>query len=153
MCRKLSIYFTVMLVLLIVIGATACNMQNYSTTMIEESTANTQNKGRQSVMFENSGKSQQYSFQEFSNAVGDGLSITSLFAQFGEVEMHSFNSLDYGETHYCIYPLSNNEYCFVFFDWQPYTGRGNTILELMQYPSERFEQCGTKIVSRDDIPN
>jgi len=152
MSRKLRTYFATTLSILIVICMTACNLQVDSPAPTETRSAKVQREEYNGVINNQYDQSQRYSFQEFKEECRDIVSVFSLFGQFGEVETHYFASPEYGEIHYCIYPLSGNEYCFVFFEPQPYTGIGYMILEYMQYPSERFDECGSKIVNPEDIP-
>lgn len=96
--------------------------------------------------------SKNYTYDQFSALFKDDSSVISIVERFGLAEACIYVSPEYGESHYYVYPLKNNEYCFVFFDPQLYTGRGDVVLELMQYPSERFDQIGRQLVRQEDIP-
>lgn len=106
----------------------------------------------QTYITENIENSKNYTYDQFAALFREDISVISIIERFGLVDACSYVSPEYGESHYYVYPLKNNEYCFVFFDSQPYTGRGDMVLELMKYPSERFDQIGCKLVRQEDIP-
>lgn len=106
----------------------------------------------QNAITESQEDSKNYTYDQFAAFFKNDTSVVSIIARFGLVEACSYVSPEYGESHYYVYPLKNNEYCFVFFDPQPYTGQGDMVLELMKYPSERFDQLGCFLVRQEDIP-